>query len=71
MLNMDTLTPYEKLVVEQAILHKMNSIKTAYDKLKECIPVGVKERAKEDYQNLLSAAQKLQLNIDKEIEGLN
>ena len=68
---MNALTPYEKLVVEQAIMHKLNSIKTAYSKLKQCTPDGVKERAEEDYKNLLSAAQKLQLNIEKEIEGLN
>lgn len=68
---MNTLTAYEKLAVGLAITQKLNSIKFSYDRLKHCTPEDIEDRMKKDYDTLLSAAYKLQLNIDKDVEGLD
>ena len=68
---MNTLTAYEKLAVGLAITQKLNSIKSSYERLKHRTPDGIEDRVKKDYNILLSAAHKLQLNIDKDIEGLD
>ena len=68
---MNNLTAYETLALSQAVKHQLNSLYDSYQKLKEKAPIGVKERAEQNYYTLLSAAHKLKLNIDLEVEVMN
>lgn len=65
------LSSYEKAAIGQAILQRLNVLN---DVLHNEASIGaplVRDKVKQEYQTLYSAAHKLKINIDKEIEGLD
>lgn len=64
------LSSYERAVVGQAILQRLNALNDAlHDETYATIPI-VREKIEQEYQTLNSAARKLKIHVEKEVEGL-